>query len=102
MIFLTILVIMNQHNRNLNRNKLSITNTSIIAVLSLSILLSMAPFMQNVSAVNFGVFPPEINSVRLFSGIGSSPVIVQAESIFNSIHSVVFDIGNIDRINLDR
>lgn len=100
-IFLSTLITMSLLDRTLNQKKLSTTNTSIIVVLSFSILLSMVAFIENVNALNFSVLPPEINSARLFSGMGLSPVIIQAESIFNSVHSAIADIGNIDRINQD-
>jgi len=101
MIFLSTLAIMNLPDRTLNQKDLSLTNNSILTVLSFSILLSMVAFIEDVNALSFSVLPPEINSARLFSGIGLSPVIVQAESIFNSIHSAIADIENIDRINQD-
>ena len=95
------LVIMNLPDRDLTQKMNSLTNTNMFAVLSFFILLSMVTFIQNVNALSFSVLPPEINSIRLFSGMGPSPVIIQAESIFNSIHSAIVDIGNIDRTNQD-
>lgn len=95
MIFLSTLVIMNLHGRPLNQKNHSITNNSIIAILSFSALFSVDAFIENASAFHFAALPPEIVSGILFAGPGPSPVILEAEAIANRIHSAISDIGNI-------
>jgi len=94
--FFTNLDVMNLSNENNDQKKALIINTTIFMLLSFSILLSMVAFVQNANALDFAVLPPEINSARLFSGIDASHIIIKAESIFESIHSTINDIENIN------